>query len=251
MKAIGDRMKENYENRTRIYLPRRSNVILRVDGKAFHTYTKNLVRPFDFAFISDMDNTARYLCRNIMGAKLAFVQSDEISVLITDYDTINTQAWFDYNVQKMASVAASMSTGEFNRLRFMRVFDEENNDTLMVHIKNEKVAEFDARVFCIPEFDEVCNYFLWRQLDATRNSIQSSARAHYSHKELIGKNTNQMQEMLFQKGVNWNDFPPHLKRGRIVCKKQEQEDMSSWICAAAPLFGSGDNWTENFKKLII
>lgn len=251
MKAIGDRMKENYENRARIYLPRRSNVILRVDGKSFHTYTKNLARPFDFAFISDMDNTARYLCRNIMGAKLAFVQSDEISVLITDYDTIDTQAWFDYNVQKMTSVAASMATGEFNRLGFIRIFDQEDYDNLMVNIKTEKVAEFDARVFCIPEFDEVCNYFLWRQLDATRNSIQSSARAYYSHKELIGKNTNQMQEMLFQKGVNWNDLQPALKRGRIVYRKKEECDIRSWVCAGAPLLGSGDNWTENFKKLII
>lgn len=251
MKAIGDRMKENYENRTRMYLPRRSNVILRVDGKSFHTYTKNLARPFDVDFMGDMDLTAKYLCHNIMGAKLAFVQSDEISVLITDYDTIATQAWFDYNVQKMVSVGASMATGEFNRLRLMRLFNESDNDTLMVHIKAENVAEFDARVFCIPEFDEVCNYFLWRQLDATRNSIQSTARSHYSHKELIGKNTNEMQEMLFQKGVNWNNFATALKRGRIVYKKQQEGDIRSWECKGAPLFGSGENWTENFKKLII
>jgi tRNA(His) 5'-end guanylyltransferase len=116
---LGNRMKENYENRTRISLPRRSYTVIRIDGKAFHTYTKGLNRPFDRRLIEDMNATAAYLCKNIMGAKLAYVQSDEISIVITDFEDISTQAWFDNNLQKMCSVAASMATSEFNRLRLM------------------------------------------------------------------------------------------------------------------------------------
>lgn len=102
--ALGDRMKKFYENITRIFLPRRTYTIIRVDGKAFHNYTNNLDEPFDYGFIDDMNDVARYLCKNIQGAKFAFVQSDEISVLITDFEKIGTSAWFDGNVQKMASV---------------------------------------------------------------------------------------------------------------------------------------------------
>jgi tRNA(His) 5'-end guanylyltransferase len=162
-----------------------------------------------------MDKTAEFLCQNIQGAKFAYVQSDEISILITDYDDIDTHAWFDGNLQKMASIAASLATAEFNRLRLIRKM----NTTVATAgsiLEQFKHAMFDARVFQIPYQEEVINYFLWRQQDATRNSISSVAQSLYSAKELHGKKTSDMQEMIFQKGINWNDYSPREKRGSII-----------------------------------
>jgi tRNA(His) 5'-end guanylyltransferase len=212
---LGDRMKDFYEDRTRYKLARRTNTIIRIDGKAFHTYTKGLQRPFDQGLMEDMNKTAEYLCQNIQGAKFGYVQSDEISILITDYDDIDTHAWFDANLQKMASIAASLATAEFNRLRLIRKM----NTTVATAgsiLEQFKHAMFDARVFQIPYQEEVINYFIWRQQDATRNSISSVAQSLYSAKELHGKKTSDMQEMIFQKGINWNDFTPREKRGSII-----------------------------------
>ena len=212
---LGDRMKDFYEDRTRYKLARRTNTIIRIDGKAFHTYTKGLQRPFDQGLMEDMNKTTEYLCQNIQGAKFGYVQSDEISILITDYDDIDTHAWFDGNLQKMASIAASLATAEFNRLRLIRKM----NTTVATAgsiLEQFKHAMFDARVFQIPYQEEVINYFLWRQQDATRNSISSVAQSLYSAKELHGKKTSDMQEMIFQKGINWNDFTPREKRGSII-----------------------------------
>ncbi len=184
-------MKDFYEDRTRFKLARRTNTIIRIDGKAFHTYTKGLERPFDLGFMEDMNKTTEYLCQNIQGAKFGYVQSDEISILITDYDDISTHAWFDGNLQKMASIAASLATAEFNRLRLIRKM----NTTVATAgsiLEQFKHAMFDARVFQIPYQEEVLNYFIWRQQDATRNSISSVAQSLYSTKELHGKKTNEM-----------------------------------------------------------
>lgn len=220
--TLGDRMKNFYEDRFRYYLPRRAYTIIRVDGKAFHSYTKGLSRPFDFGLISDMDQTAAYLCKNIMGAKFAYVQSDEISVLLTDFDDLSTQAWFDNNLQKMASVASSMATVKFNELRLKRnlkiMEDIRRPDEPFLDLDKQKLAMFDARVFQIPSAMEVENYFIWRQQDATRNSISSVAQSMFSHKELHGKSTDEMQEMIFQEGINWNDYLYREKRGGVVSK---------------------------------
>ena len=232
---LGDRMKDFYEDRTRYKLARRTNTIIRIDGKAFHTYTKGLQRPFDQGLMEDMNKTAEYLCQNIQGAKFGYVQSDEISILITDYDDIDTHAWFDANLQKMASIAASLATAEFNRLRLIRKM----NTTVATAgsiLEQFKHAMFDARVFQIPYQEEVINYFLWRQQDATRNSISSVAQSLYSAKELHGKKTSDMQEMIFQKGINWNDYSPREKRGSVICKfgeiltndKGEKYTRSRW-----------------------
>jgi len=205
--SLGDRMKNNYENRTRTYLPRRTNAIIRVDGKAFHTFTKGMERPLDSEFIDDMNQTAKYMCENIQGAKFGFVQSDEISIWLTDYDEIKTEGWFDYNLQKMCSISSSLATAKFNQLRSEKS-------------KLKSLPLFDSRVFIIPELDEVINYFIWRQQDATRNSIQMAAQSIFSSKELHGMNMNAMQEMMFTKGVNWNDYPDGFKRGRSIVKKR-------------------------------
>ena len=221
--ALGDRMKEFYEDRTRIKLPRRTFTIIRIDGKAFHTYTRGLERPFDEGLVEDMDATAAYLCKNIQGAKFAYVQSDEISLVLTDFDDLGTHAWFDNNLQKMVSVAASMATSEFNRLRLMRGFGnyEQTPAQGRAIVSQFNMAQFDARAFQIPFIDEVENYFIWRQQDAVRNSISSVAQSLYSPKQLHGVKTDQMQELIFQKGINWNDFAPRLKRGGIIKKVEK------------------------------
>jgi tRNA(His) 5'-end guanylyltransferase len=166
--------------------------------------------------MEDMNKTAEYLCQNIHGAKFGYVQSDEISILITDYDDIDTHAWFDGNLQKMTSIAASLATAKFNQLRIMRHMENAMIFLEQEHIEEFKMAHFDARVFQIPYQEEVINYFIWRQQDATRNSISSVAQSLYSAKELHGKKTSDMQEMIFQKGINWNDFTPREKRGSII-----------------------------------
>lgn len=219
--ALGDRMKEFYEDRTRIKLPRRTYTIIRIDGKAFHTYTKGLKRPFDDGLIEDMNSTTAYLCKNIQGAKFGYVQSDEISLVLTDFDDLGTHAWFDNNLQKMVSVAASMATAKFNQLRMARSTWEGSDVAGSLDqddIENFKLAMFDARAFQIPFIDEVENYFIWRQQDAVRNSISSVAQSLYSPRELNGVKTDQMQELIFQKGINWNDYDFRLKRGAVIGK---------------------------------
>ena len=209
------RIKRNYESRSKTYLTRRTPVIIRLDGKAFHTYTKGLNKPFDEGLIQDMQSTAIYLCQHIQGAKCAYTQSDEISILVTDFDTLTTDAWFDYNVQKMTSVSASLATGVFNELRAKKFHREVN--IYQVTDYHQKLAFFDSRVFNIPP-DEVGNYFYARQRDAVKNSIAMLAQSLYSHSELHEKNGNEMQEMCFQKGHNWNDLHFSKKRGSFIVK---------------------------------
>lgn len=230
--TLGDRMKRLYENITRNLLQVRTYTIIRIDGKAFHTYTRGLKSPFDEQLVLDMDETACYLCKNIQGAKFAYVQSDEISILLTDFDSLTSQAWFDGNIQKMVSIGASLATAIFNQLR------------------PGKLAHFDARVFQISDKTEVENYFIWRQQDCTRNSISSVAQSLYSAKQLHGKSTNVMQEMIFQKGINWNDYDTKLKRGRIITKEyfEKQGAMrSTWISIGAEIF-TQERWF--IEKLI-
>lgn len=230
--SLGDRMKDFYENRTRNFLPRRTYTIIRVDGKAFHTYTKGLEKPFDQKLINDMDETACYLCKNIQGAKFAFVQSDEISILLTDFDRLNTNAWFDGNIQKIASISASLATAKFNELR------------------PNKIALFDSRVFTIPSDVEVENYFIWRQNDTVRNSIQSVVYNLYSPKEVHGKNTDELMIMGFKKGANWHDLPPKLKRGRLIVKQSYEKEgatRTKWVCIEPTIFTQD---REFFKSII-
>lgn len=248
---LGDRMKSYYEDRTRFFLPRRTFTIIRIDGKAFHTYTRGLVRPFDTGLIEDMDATTKYLCENIQGVRLGYVQSDEISLVLTDFDKQTTDAWFDGNIQKMASISASMATAKFNELRLLR-FTKEMVDTGTSNVK-KTFALFDSRIFTIPHVEEVLNYLIWRQHDATRNSISSVAQSLYSHKELNGKTTDQMQELIFQKGQNWNEFPIGQKRGRVVLKSftlvdstKEKYDLSKnkegWVVRGDDATGRIDGY---------
>lgn len=197
--SLGDRMKEQYENRTRYFLPRRTYTIIRVDGKAFHTLTKGFDKPFDNKLMTIMDAVAIKMCEEVQGAQFAYVQSDEISILLTDFNTPQTCAWFNGNIQKMSSVSAAIATAEFNNLM-------------------SKTATFDSRVFTIPDPIEVENYFIWRQQDATRNSLQMATRAVFSHKECEGRNQSQMHDMLHTKNINWNDYSGREKRGGFIHK---------------------------------
>lgn len=228
--AIMQRMKANYEFRSKTFLTRRVPVIMRLDGKAFHTYTKGLNKPFDEGLIEDMQETAKFLCKNIQGAKCAYVQSDEISILITDYDTLLTDAWFDYNVQKMTSISASLATGIFNQKRTIRALKEFSEDGGWEYAERGALIDvcdfidssiplgnFDSRVANYPK-EEVANYFLARQTDAVKNSISMLAQSLYSHKELDKCSSDRQQEMCFQKGHNWNNLHFSKKRGSFIVK---------------------------------
>lgn len=230
--TLGDRMKNNYENISRYYLTRRMPVIARLDGRAFHTFTRGFKKPFDDVLVKTMQDTMKYLCENIQGCVLGYTQSDEISLVLTDYAELTTDAWFGNNLQKMCSVSASMATMAFTK-NFVKnvkecermalignvvLFEDDEKYINVLKKAIEKGAMFDSRVFTIPK-EEVCNYFLWRQQDATRNSIQSVGQANFSQKELRGKSCNNIQDMLMaQKGINWNDYATTLKRGSCCIK---------------------------------
>lgn len=223
---LGKRMKEYYEQIPKIKLMRRTPVIIRIDGKAFHTFTRGFEKPFDKVLTKAMQETTKYLCENIQGCVFGYTQSDEISLVLVDYQKLETSAWYDNEVQKICSISASMATMAFNRY-FKKNVDEYilsgkymQNPKIMetYHKAIEKGALFDSRCFNIPR-EEVTNYIYWRQLDATRNSIQSVGQANFSHKELHCKTCNDIQDMLMtQKGINWNDFPAYLKCGTAVFK---------------------------------
>jgi len=213
---IGVRMKRNYEDPTRYVLPRRTYTVIRVDGKAFHTFTRGMVLPFDPDFAKWMDAAAVRLCQEIQGAKFAYTQSDEVSLLLTDFDTLTTEPWMGGVVQKMASVAASQVT-----VGFYWQMLEDNRGEVEIGRDPPRMPTFDARVFTVPSRVEVFNYFLWRQQDAARNSISAVAQSLYSPKELHGKDVDAQHEMIHAKGKNWPTYPDGFKRGRMVCPVKE------------------------------
>jgi tRNA(His) guanylyltransferase len=209
--TVGARMKGNYEDRTRFYLLRRIPVILRLDGKAFHTLTRHCDKPFDEDFSDAMIKTSKVLLTAIQGAKIVYTQSDEISILITDFDTLNTEAWFDYNIQKMTSVASGIASAYFSL-----TFTKGN------HFSDNQFSVFDCRVFNMPK-EEVTNYFYWRQIDWIRNSISMLSQVYYTTKELHKKKQKDMHEMLFQKGINWAGIPDKWKNGTFLFKDIDVE----------------------------
>lgn len=274
---LGNRMKE-YESRNRYFLQKRIPVVIRLDMRAGHTYTRGFGRPFDDIFIAAMQNTAKYLCENIQNVKLSYQQSDEITLVLVDYDKLNTECFFEYRVDKLCSIVASMATMAFNKaiedaadLAFNKEFyelgldstpseDEEDvyNDELEgLEEKYDKYyskvgkAMFDARCCNLPK-EEVTNNLYWRQLDATRNSIQMVGQANFSHKELLGKSCNQIQDMLMeQKNVNWNDYPTYQKRGSCCIKENYETEngmRTRWIVDKdIPIFkGDGREYVDRF-----
>ena len=236
---IGKRMKEYYENIPKTKLMRRAPVIARIDGKNFHTFTRGFKKPFDDILIKSMQETMKYLCENIQGCVLGYTQSDEISLLLVDYKNLNSSAWFDYEVQKICSIAASMATMAFNK-SFTKNAEEFMTDCAASYEMEglcgkgteeyklcevyqkaiEKGAMFDARCFNIPK-EEVTNYFYWRQLDAIRNSIQMVGQAHFPHNILQYKTCEDIKDMLYVKDeIIWELLPIHKQRGSC-CIKQD------------------------------
>ena len=236
---LANRMKEFYETIPKTKLMRRCPVVVRLDMRTGHTFCRGFERPFDEVFIKSMQETAKYMCENVQGCVLSYQQSDEISLILVDYKKLNSSAFFDYEVQKVCSITASMATMAFNKYFSINMdnwgydnmpgwIDGGTNEKINPQLKklcdsyiaaNEKGAMFDSRCFNIPK-EEVTNYIYWRQLDASRNSIQMVGQADFSHKELHKKTTNQIQDMLMtQKGINWNDFPAYQKRGSCCIKE--------------------------------
>jgi tRNA(His) guanylyltransferase len=205
---IGDRMKR-YEHASKTTLTWRMPVIIRIDGRAFHTYTSGLDRPFCEKFIHAMNLTAQAVCEDAQGAALAYVQSDEISILLHGYRRLDSRPWFENEVQKIVSIAAGLASATFTAA----------STPLFGRIKP---ACFDARAFVLPE-SEVNNYFLWRQQDATRNAIQMTAHAHYSQRALHGKNRDDMRAMLLAKGIDFEAQPTHHRRGRCLFRESFEE----------------------------
>ena len=253
---LGCRMKTFYEQIPKTRLMRRCPVVIRCDGRSFHTFTKKFQKPFDEVLIKTMQETMKYLCENIQGCVLGYTQSEEITLILIDYKKITSSAFFDYEVQKICSITASMATMAFNKFlkenideyslnnmgtAFIlhgetgRLSDKEKNILKNIMIYEEayhKGAMFDARCFNIPK-EEVTNLVYWRQLDASRNSIQMVGRANFSHKELQNKSCNDIQDMLMtQKGINWNDLPTYQKRGSCCVKENHfiENEKGTQIC---------------------
>jgi tRNA(His) guanylyltransferase len=252
VESLESRMKDNYEHSYRIKLPRRMPVIIRLDGKAFHTFTRRFKKPFDEDLMDMMNNTAKYLCRNVQGCQLAYVQSDEISLLLHNYKKLNSESWFDNNIQKIVSISAGMASSYFTMdyITFMILKNEEEKDKHLV--LNDPIV-FDSRVFILPE-SEVNNYFVWRQQDATRNSIEMVAQSIYSSKELHKVNCNQLQEMIFKKsGKNWNDYPVEQKRGRCIKKVETvlpDKICNNWqIDKNLPIFSKQPDYINDLLKV--
>lgn len=228
--TLDDRMKNAYENRYRMYLPDRIPVIIRLDGKAFHSFTRGLKKPFDALFIKTMQDTMEYLCSNIQGCKFGYVESDEISLCLWNWSKNESDAWFGNNLQKMVSISASMAGVAFNRYWNGNVAEylsecepdiTEEEDKYRTTIKNKAemlMPVFDSRAFIIPA-EEVHNYFVWRQNDCMRNSIQGLAQSLYSEREIHRINTSKLQNKMFsEKGVNWNDYSVVERRGTCIYK---------------------------------
>jgi len=241
--AIGDRMKNYYENITRMFLPKKTYTIIRLDGKAFHTLTKRLKlkKPFDESFTNMMDETAKYLCENIQGCILGYVQSDEISLVLQDFKTISTDAWFDGNIQKITSISASMATAKFNQL-LTNYRNEIYDNIKLLHEKewvtNEKISElktdyyasiskiefafFDSRCFTISQYFEVYNYLVWRIKDCMRNSILNISQCVLGKKKIDNKNCKELKEELDNASVSWDDYDDKFKYGRFIFKESKK-----------------------------
>jgi len=228
--TLGERMKD-YEMQARTNLLKRTPVIIRLDGKAFHTFTRGMKKPFDEDLTKAMQYTMLELCKSIQGCVLGYTQSDEITLILVDYKELNTCGWFDNQVQKIVSVSASLATLFFNK------YQVENN------LWGNKLfnAVFDSRVFNVPK-EEVVNCLIWRQQDATKNSISALAQTMYSHKALQGINSSGLQsKMLLEKSINWNDLPIVQKRGSCVIRVEGNWEIDNNI----PIFTEDRDYIEH------
>jgi len=221
---------KGYEDISRSKLVRRVPVIIRLDGKSFHTLTRKYFgKGFDINFLNLMQLTTQCLMNEIQGCEFAYTQSDEISLLLTDYKHVDTQGYFCYNLNKLISISAGIASAYFT-------------SNLNLQLDNRApLAVFDSRAFSLPQ-DEVCNYFIWRQQDATRNAIQMAGQEMFSQKQLHKKSCNDIQEMLFtEKGINFDSFPTVRKRGLCVVEGEMDNEI--------PIFTKDRNYVEKFVDI--
>jgi tRNA(His) 5'-end guanylyltransferase len=219
--TLGDRMKK-YEEASRTVLTHGVPKIIRLDGKAFHTFTKSFKQPYDADIMESMCVAAQAVMKEIGGiARFAYIQSDECSICINDAITDMSQPWYANQVQKMVSVSAAIMSVSFSYAITKKI----NAPDVF------KTALFDSRIFQVPSIDEVLNNMIWRQQDATRNSISQWSRSMFSHKELQGKNSSEMQDMMMSKGFNWNDAATWTKRGVVVYKVpgEQEGERTTWV----------------------
>lgn len=265
--SIGERMK-GYEDSQKTRLMSRVPVMIRLDGNAFHTFTRGFKRPFDEIMTEAMHRTMKYLCENISGCVLGYTQSDEITLLLIDYKKTNQQPYFGYVKRKVETISASMATMAFNKSFMDVLYEAIEKETKGItsekelsaignrykkYFRKAGKAMFDSRAFNIPEF-EVVNEFIWRQQDCVRNSIQSVGHANFSDARMHKKNVSQIQDMLMEeKGINWNNFPTHLKRGACCIKKpfvfnegtDEEFTRNKWVVdKEIPIFTKDKEYVE-------
>jgi tRNA(His) guanylyltransferase len=225
--SLGARIKRYEAAYDHRFTPR-SCLFVRVDGKAFHTFTRHCARPFDQNIVNAMEYAMYRTSREMQGFKLAYAQSDECTFVLTDFDTHQTQGWFGYELNKVVSLTASMFTAYFND-----GYGTVEKDPALDY------ALFDARAFIVP-IDDAPNVFIWRQQDWERNSVQMLTRAHFSHKQCERKRIPDMHEMLHGVGVNWAHLDPQLKNGtyltrdgKRVYEKWDYETIAAQILPAS------------------
>lgn len=240
---LNERMKK-YEYVTRHYLMCRTPVIVRIDGKAFHTFTRGMKKPFDHIFMKSMQDTMKYLCENVQGCVLGYCQSDEISLLLVDYENLESCAWFDNNISKIISITSSMASVFFNK-EFSNncnnyfVWSEYTNYEDLMKTKCNILQIFDSRAFNIQK-EEVNNYFVWRQQDAIKNAIQMIGRSYFTHKELENKNGKEIVDMLDNIKVNYHSFSTSEKRGTCCIKTGKGWELDTEI----PIFKDNKDYIE-------
>ena len=255
-------MKE-YENVSRPYLIKRMPVIIRIDGVHFHTFTKGMDKPVDKVLQGSMIDTMFQLCKEIQGCKFGYVQSDEISLVLTDYGKLETAAWFDNALTKIVSVSASLATMYFNKA-FRSRTDIIGGDAIKNHdLYRRKLdtAYFDARAFNLTK-DEVCNYFIWRQQDCVRNSIEALGRSKFSHKQLEGVNGTGVKAMLKEvHGIDWEQTPLAQQRGVCAYKPMDcifaeltspifdEKEKNKWVMdKEIPIFSNDRYFIEKYLE---
>lgn len=210
---LGDRMKLYEQMEAGRKLMPGLPICVRVDGRAFHTFTRGMKRPYDEDMSAAMIETMKFLVEQT-DACIGYVQSDEISLVLSDIKA----PMFDGKIAKLNSVIASMATAKFN-------------EVIHKSYPNKPLAFFDCRCWNVPSRTEAVNNILWREFDATKNSISTAARAVYSEKQLLGKHSAEKQDMLMEKGINWNDYPVFFKRGTyarrvVISRKFTDEELS-------------------------
>ena len=225
--TLKERM-EYFRGLTDYKLMPKSYVLVMLDGRSFSHLIKNkFKKPFDNDFIGMMNETTRYLCENIEGCKFGYTQSDEISLVLTDFENENTESFFGFRLTKMLPIISSLATGKFNQLMMLRALNTipESSDPIGVDvcknlIENTKLAQFDCKCWNVPTYNDVFAWFLYRQIDCVRNSKAQTAQAYLPHKQLEKLNTDQqIAKLKEEKGVDWHSFDNGMKYGRIVYKE--------------------------------